>query len=254
MLSLLRRFKRILIFVPLFVAGLHPVAQANYDGDCLSALRGGVETPLLVQSYKAKWLEFLHDQLEIERPVSEVEFEALMDLIHDLPLVATFADGQRSILVLGDASLENLRTRLAHSAIVRVEHIPRASRKIAMILKAACQTLGRPDCELYDHDYPGLEAPARRPFSPREEQMIKWATLHQLPSDPDKATLARLAWQKITEDYQKQTFQNQTQAGDLIMATLSRAEAEKLLGKYIYPLIQAAFERLEALVSGQRMH
>jgi hypothetical protein len=202
-------------------------AFANYDGDCMKLLEKTGGQAIAFQQFRGEWEPLWRQNLGFARPLTDLEYETFMDLSHGLPLVATFGNKKVAVYTSGK-DLVKFAQGLKHGDIVSIKYRPESLALLGRIYKRACEVLGRPGCEYYDK-YEGVSSPASRPFTPLEEQALKWSTLHMVPYKNKGSNL-------------KEARQRSAMA--ILATTFSPDDGARLYGWFVSPFIADAFKRL----------
>ncbi|MGZ3722008.1 MAG: hypothetical protein ACXVA9_03695 [Bdellovibrionales bacterium] len=232
-----------LFFLGILYLSTFAPAFADYDEACLNLLtRSGNHTAVFKQIRSARE-PALSDALGFGRPMTNVEYEAFMDLLHGLPMMvrlrSIFVESDREIAFRTTKEMEALSEQLKQSDIVSIRYLPEALSKLGEIYKRACGVLSRPGCEVYDQ-YDGLSSKTSRPFTAVQEQALKWCMLHQFPS---------------LEDLHGDLKASRKELAIVMLATTFGADdGAKLYLQFVGPFYDAAFENLSRIDKGGASH
>lgn len=161
------------------------VINATYNSRCMELVSresSQSEAHLLA---RGEWEATIRNVWGIRRTLSNVDFEALMDLTHGLDITVVFNNGVRATEVLRTHSVQVFQNLIRRHEALEVEYSAESNQRMSKILAAACRLLRKPNCLAYEH-FSGLKADPELPFSFAQEQALKWATIHIAPA-PDMA-------------------------------------------------------------------
>lgn len=243
-------------FVAILLLGvaISAPAHATYDADCMRYfIRTQAEDDAMV-AYRKETEPRLVRVYHLNRFLNEVEFEALMDATYGLAFTARFDNGQMVPVFPGRPNIDAFARRLNKREAVGVVYFPETLARVGQVYLQACALLQRHPCAVYS-DYPGLGAGAQRPFTPVQEQVLKWSTLHQMPP-PD---LAGFPTDPAAEEYLlelliKSQYIHHRKAQYLIESSFSPLESALLLNDLIDPYIVAAYENILRQIRRERPH
>lgn len=232
--------------------GGSPAAFASYNKECLTLLSAEKPNREVLERVRKSWIEPIEAVYHVHRPISDVEAEAFVDLAKGLPIEAKFSDG-RVVTLDDDMALPTLAYLLQQGEMTEVVYLPQALQRLGETLKSACQIVGRPGCETYDH-YAGLKDTRPRPFNSSEELAIKWSTLHLLPM---RSFIPYLNQQD--PESQSGLLQNfydhcRQSALTILRSAFPERDAQFLYAQLSSPLIDASFELLMQLKTGVKLH
>jgi hypothetical protein len=230
-------------------------AQASYDVDCVERLMSNQPSSAMIE-FKSMWLPVFQRYLGLDRPLSNMEFEAVMDWYRGLSLIAVFDDGKKaSFLIPNTRSFKKMGGELKKRTIAAVTLLPESLTNLGRIFTVACEALGRPGCMSYKY-YFGLGSTTSRPMSAAEEQAVKWATLYMISPDSMAGTLraSQGSPEEVAGVQRREAEFRKMQARNIIRERFSEADAEALLKNYIEPAISANFARILALYKGNQAH
>src|SRR4051812_36574172 len=92
--AMLKRVLFSALAIPLI--GVFEPAQATYDTSCMEQLEKTHLQLKAVAFVRFEWEIIFSEIIGIKKP-TDLEFEAIMDVIHELPLIVRFANGQEFI-------------------------------------------------------------------------------------------------------------------------------------------------------------
>ena len=227
-----------------------PTASANYNDDCMKALRAEMKTNRGVQLHKQDWLSVFPDS-GIPRKISDMEYEVLLDLLSGLALYVDLGSGKKGLRLPAQAAFsQELKTIMKRDTIVGARHTDSAARVVSGVLRKACDTLQLSYCEAYDN-YPGLINSEPRPLTRRQEQMVKWATLHGALR-PGMIAFLRTFPPKERAILQAKGLEGRLRAAyDLIHWAFPPDQAKILMKSYISPYLTASFEAGSRAAAGR---
>lgn len=130
---------------------------------------------------RGQWEATIRKVWGIRRTLTDVDFEALMDITHGLDITVVFNNGVRTTEVLKTHSIQVFENLIRRHEALEVEYSAESNRRMSNILLAACRLLRKPNCLAYEY-YPGFKADPELPFSFAQEQALKWATIHIVPA------------------------------------------------------------------------
>jgi hypothetical protein len=248
------RYRRISTFC-LFCVFCSAPAHATYDKKCIDLLSRTETQDEAFMNWRRSWEIAIHDVLGVVRPISNIEYEVYMDITHGLPLIATFSNGQKIKMWSPKNAFKQIRALEGRAHIVDVQYMPQSLKKLGEIYKRACLLVGRHKCFVYD-DYPGLSGADRRPFTPLEEQAIKWSTFHMAPANQIVSSYRKLRRPeseiKTLHDQMENMRQHSAQA--IIVSVFEEEEIRTLYTHLVSPFIRAAFERVYMAYTGLKVH
>lgn len=232
-------------------------ASANYDVNCMERLTKAPAEVNAFEKIRGAWsANFVF--LKVTRPVSHIEHEAFMDFTHGLPLLGLFADGSRQVFRGEAASIAIFGQALNKTELIAVSYLPESLKNLGAIYKQACVLLGRKNCDVYD-DYPGLSSAVPRPFTPVEEQALKWCAFHLISLKGMASTMwsqrnsGRPEEQIILVHQTAEKFRTED-ARQLLAATFPKTDSEIVFEQMIQPYIQATFARTLEIFKGNLSH
>ena len=226
-----------------------PLSYATYDVKCMQALLSEGKQHEALAWWRSTWDPAFAIVSKLDRKLSDIEYEAVMDVHRDLPLIAVFENGTKGVFQNEKESLKKLWRQLSRTRIVAVTYLPESLVKLGSVLKSACVALNRSGCEVYDN-YQGLSSANLRPFTPAQEQAIKWSTFHMLP--PKEMVKLYRIWtdlQARTENLEA-TNERKNSAEKIIKSAFTQEQASILLDRIVHPYIAAAFEHLIRMTKG----
>jgi hypothetical protein len=233
-------------------------ARANYDKECFQLLTKTPKQAEVFEDWKKNWDSVFYSVIEIKRVATEVEYEAMMDITHDLALIATFADGKKVPLRKNAESINKLEWLLRKSELIEAAYLRESLVKLRDLYKKACVILKRDRCELYGR-YRGLKDTEQRPFSPLEELTIKWCTFH-MASDRSMAVkmislrnTGQASERQIDEIHARAESEITRTAKGLLTVIFIPEEADLLFTQLVQPYISASFARTYDWYKGKRM-
>lgn len=225
---------------------------AEYDEKCLQLLMAKVPPSVPMAEQRQAWENIFSKIFHIDRRLTSSEYEALMDFLHGLPLLAHFSDGKKAVYQNDEDSPLRVQFFLKQATMVRVILLPQALEKLGRVYKDACKAVRRPGCEIYD-DYRGFSDSRERPFTPAEEQAIKWAAIHMQPQDGLLKAFKNLPRRNI-EDFQAREEKASLElAHRILQSRFPPEEADVLFEKHVKPYLHSAFARLLRLYMGVRL-
>jgi hypothetical protein len=203
----------------------------------MEALQPNGKQPEALASWRSSWEPAFALVGKLDRKLSDVEYEAVMDVSRDLPLIATFENGTKGAFQNEKESLKKLWWQLSRTRIVAVTYLPDSLTKLGSILKCACVALNRSGCEVYEN-YQGLSSAGLRPFTPAQEQVIKWSTFHTLP--PKEMTRLYKIWtvQQVMAENLAATTARKDSAAKIIKSAFTQEEASICLIGLFTPILQ----------------
>jgi hypothetical protein len=235
---------------------LPAASYASYDADCMKLLSDGVANSERFQKRRSHCASTFQRMFRMSRPFSDIECEAIADVMHELTILAKFKNGQAAVFAADKVSLERLATFLVRTQIVKVVYLPGTLLKIGETLKQACNVLGRDGCDAYDK-FQGFTEKSRRPFSPKQELAIKWATFQSTPRK-DLADTLRIYYQAT--DLDVETLQQSVEvsekrtAREVLSIAFDPDETAQLYNHMVEPFIRAVYEKLATAVRGEQPH
>jgi hypothetical protein len=250
--------KQIYIVAILFSMFLSAPARANYDKKCFQLLTKTPEQVEAFEDWKQNWDGVFYSAIGINRPATEVEYEAMMDITHDLALTAAFEGGEKVSLRKDHESIKKLELLLIKSELIEAIYSQDSLAKLGDLYKKACVILERNGCEVYDR-YRGLKDTEPRPFSPLEELIIKWCTFHMASDRAMAAKMVSLrntgqaSERQIDAIHARAESEITRTAKGIFSVTFIPQEADFLFTQLIQPYISASFARTYDLYKGKRM-
>lgn len=228
-------------------------AGASYDRECLAAILGNESSDRTILEFRASWLISLYKTHGRTRGLTDLEIDAMIDLVHDLPFYGRFADYSERLFVGDSDSFTAYRHLLTKTTLVNVTYSPKALATVGGVLKTACRILGRENCEAYDA-YEGLRQAGRRPLTPRQELLVKWAGIAMLPTKDRIAHFQRMDAQDLRQLIDESQRAAEDQASALIEAAFPdrNGDASRLLQRYILPVISAGYSHFLEKMSGRK--
>lgn len=242
------RFATVTFYLVLTAYGIS--ARANYDSNCIEALHAGIPNSILRTRF-SRWEKVLAERFQPIRALTPVENEALMDFTHGLNIVAQFRNGVRVLAMVehGPEKTATLRDLLRQSSLEGVMYLPGSRGILGDIYAYACEVLARADCAPSYEMYSGLGSGVKRPFTPSEELILKWATLHMIPLGD--VLLALRQQNKSERDVLSElTILEASRNGEahrLLAAQFKPDEALQLSRHVVTPYLRHAFDRIAQL-------
>jgi len=228
-------------------------SYASYNTSCLEQLTINKETSPALNDFYNQWIQTIRRIGGISRQISDLEYEACLDLNKGLSLRAKFGNGKQSEFKCEASSLEKLSRWMKRTNVVEVQFSEEALRRMGKVLKDACLALGHSGCEAYDN-YIGFIDPQPRPFNPRAERAIKWATFHMFPTVQVAIRLRRLEHEErmmVLMEYHERVL---IAAQETLASEFRPVEAVLLFEKVVKPLLDAGFERVRYLSDSGSLH
>jgi hypothetical protein len=236
------------IFISFFIFVWALAAHASYNRDCMKLLQPPLSRP--VQQFQQRMQNYVHGQsffqgLDPNR-MEPIDYEAIFDLLHGLPMFVVFGDGSTLELRLDDGSVIRLRDKLATLNVLQVIYRPLALEKIRHILRNSCFAMNYENCDSYT-DYAGLMDNRVRPFSRRQEQLLKWATLYQLPHNATARHVRETSLDESEIKAQISTIRNRrlSTSMSLLKDGFNTVDAKNGFAFFVGSFINDAFDRLE---------
>lgn len=230
-------------------------AFASYDEHCLRLLTKSESQALAFERFRNQWEPAIIQAVELGRPLTSVEYEAFMDLGHSLPVIAilqSLYDGNDELALSPGKGILELSERLAQADLIAIKYPPETLMKLGEMYKNACEVLNRPGCEGYV-EYQGLNVAGERPFTPGQEQALKWSTFHMIQSETLGQVYQnfKLSEVEIVRFHNELKESRQRSALEILATSFSPDEAARLYSGFIGPFIQAAFEKSFRIYKGQ---
>ena len=220
-------------------------APARADDVCPQSLMGEkAPLPTAMETHRSLWLQYIHQELGVTRGLSDLEFEAIVDVLHDLSLRAFLSGGEEVVLIDHPRAWAALNSVLELGQFLRVEYNHTALRRIADIYANACRVLKRDGCEIYD-DALNFQSKSQRPFSAIQEQVLKWATLHQLQAESTIDLLAQVEPEVRQMQMQAIKAMRLALSHQLLDQVFTREEVTLIYHQFAKPLIDSTHENVE---------
>lgn len=233
---------------------LSQAAGATYDSRCMDLVTRAPQQNEAFQMVRSEWEQPIREVWSIRRKLTDVDFEALMDLTHGLDITVIFGNGVRIPDVLKNHSITVFQNLIRLHQIAEVEYSPESNKQMSRILVAACRLLRKSDCVIYEH-FGGFQLDNKpRPFSPAQEQALKWATIHIAPVQE----IARAygvnpaTFHFLKRHYDRIVDQKQLLSLYILMSTFGEKDGSLLHVGLAQEFIETAFDRLCFYLSHQQ--
>ena len=236
------------VFINLFILICCSVSQASYNQNCLEQLTISPARSKHINQFREEWLLTFH-RSGIARAISDLEYEACMDLTKGLTFSATTEDGRKIDLRCDDSSIARLVRILRNWEILEVQYSPESLQRVGRLLQRACEASGRKNCSVYS-SYQGWTDSVARPFSMKEERAIKWATLHLMPFRNLVASVIDLPADERLESVSSHFERRLFAAQEILNEFFPRQEGQTIYSEFVYPILKASFERVLSVSDG----
>lgn len=236
------------IFLLTFLSGtlLSASAFASYDKNCADYLSlADAEGEL--GDFIPNWQAALGGINGVE--LSPLEAEAWSDLIRGFSMILTFDNGKKGVFHSDKKGQESLAARLQKNELVEVQFLPDSLTKLGSALRTVCEALQLEGCAAYGK-YNGLIDPTRRPFTSRQEQVLKWVYFGSSPQPYMLGTFKEFHGERRVQAIAGYRETRTKTALGLIQAVFSPHDAEVIVTKVLHPLLDAAYERFSRQLAG----
>lgn len=191
----------------------------------LNAFRDRQESQLLVHAMKP-------------RALTPVEIDAFVDFYYGIPVLITFSDGKSQEFKADKKSLLKFFTQLRGTLISSVDYPPESIAMIGNILREACVVVhgSQGQCDVYRH-FQGLASPGVRPFTPTQEQIIKWLVISSAPHYLLTTFYQGMSAREVANHLDSFARSQMALAQKMLTAAFTEHESEILFKYYLRPKI-----------------